>query len=694
MSANEKKFVTQSFLDQIEDEDVLAAILKLRHHGKQPEFLPVKDKTPVLHRLLDHWVKLTDEQRPLEDKTAVKNQYMDELDDDDVFAALQAMQRKIPPHMKTPYREIDLNHLRREELQLILPPSMRKHLVADEGEDGKVDESLDEVPRVESFNTLLQQTQSSKNSSEYVASLSQKSRERIATSKQYDMPEQETSIETDEIAFKQISQEETEETPAEAVAEASLQFDGVYEWRVLSVVEKVEKQEVEAQDLLQGQDHQIDMPKRRGFFKKIMWVGKHASAAASDHIEPKSPMLQVEDSQECKLVNDGTDVQDEKPKRRKTQTRRWLVNSAKTIDEVESTGSPNQSDLGPELRSFDNEDVHTQARRQSRHPRQMEQLRNRWRSARKESTAGNSHEEVDDGESQRTEVLVEERSLENQETIPSFDERHEKSPGQVKRREKLLQTRRKQSSDELADHVVPAFLPHQYIVETHADPSLSFDGALSSQRSSSLISEVRQNGALEDYNNVRYRGESGCIEKKNARRRVRLNERNSKYPHSVHLAPNVSCGAATSDDIESKVLRATDLVCGDGNVSTIKSTARTDGFKAKSNPRDRSHSFFGGRAVYQDDLIPYTRSGSSTRERASDQQGGQVFDRILDYFEEKIGCQNDELYIEGDDDESFAESSLAYSRAESSVIFTPRKTSLSSTEASTVEDEGAIAIYK
>jgi hypothetical protein len=1077
MSASEKKFAAKSFLDQIDDEDVLAAILKLRRHGKS-ELLPVKDETPVLHRLLDHSVKLVDEQRPLENKRVVKNQYVDELDDDDVFEALQAMQRKMPPHMKALYREIDLNHQRREESQLILPPSMRKYPVAGESEDGKVDDSLDEVPRVDSFNTLLQQTQSSKNSSTF----SRKSRGRVATGKQYDMPEQETSIETDEIAFKQILRNETEEAAAEAVAGVSLRFDGVFEWKVVSAEEKAEEQEVEAQDLSQGQDHQIERPKRRGFFKKIMSAGNYASAAASKYIEPENPLLQVEDSQECELVNSANDVQDENPRRRrlsrkmlsvgnlahtasdesatwqaeetremaesrgepdpphedheietplrlgllrrssrssvnlatadvqessswqvesvqqseasreaaltayvqdvilpargrhrsrkpklrtvlrgirvaasranpfapgdsdeeddsshvedeeishevfetenafdtrsvvslldqdhdlekpkglgllkrimkasrsransfvsdenhqeedssqvkgdrqrevpetekdkknavslldqeqenriekpnrrgllkkmlsssslaafvvgpeesehedspfqverdqiekpnrrgllkklsssslatflgpyqsehesspfqveedlrrdevesklvvhtqndalspgeshhmkkskknwlvkrvrstgdlasvwahdqhdqesvsyqldedqrrvaakaavsdcgasspyeshliKTQIRRWLVNSAKTIDNIESTGAPNQSDLGPELRSFDSEDVHTQARRQSKHPRQMEQLRNRWRSVRKEFTAGKPHEEADDEESRRAEMLAEKRSLENQETIPSFDEKHEKSPGHVTRLKKLLQTRKKQSSGELVDHVEPEFLPRQYKV-THAGPSLSFDGALSSQRSNSLISEICQKGALEHYDNVRYGDECEYFEKKNARRLARLNEQKSNYPHSVHAGPNLSCGAATGGGIESKVLRETDLVCGDGNASAIKSTARPYGLKAKTNHRGRSHSFLGGRAVYRDDLIPYSCSGSSTRERASDHPGDQIFDRILDYFEEKIGCQN-----EGDDDESFAESSLAF------------------TAASTVDDEKTVAI--
>lgn len=1055
MSANGKKYVTRSFLDQIDDEDVLAAILKLRRRGNQPELLPVKDKTPVLHRLLEQSAKLIDEQRTLENKIAVKNQYVEEFDDDDVFAALHSMQRKMPPQMKALYREIDLNHQGHEKSQLILPPSMRKRLVAEEEEDGKVDDSLDKVPRAESFNTTLQNTQISKNSSEHVAALSKNRSEHVATSKQYDMPEQETSIERDEIAFRHLSREETEETATEAVAGVSLQFDGVYEWKVVSVAEKIEKEEVEAQDSSQGQDKQIEKLKRRGFFKKMLSVGNSASAAASDHIAPESPLLRLEHDQDCEVAVNGNDaenhvsvqVQDrqiEKPKRRgllrkmlaytasdesaswqldeardavearselelpdedheiekpkrfgllrrsrssgnlatadiqdsssrqvegaqqsevsreaalsafvqdvilpskgkhrfrtpklrtvlrgiraaasranpftpgdsddggnsshvedenekvsrevletenefdsrsgaslldqdhdfkkskfrgllkrikasrsrantlvsddndqeeaiqqrevaesekdfeirslvspldreqdhqieksgrhgllkkmlssaslpkllgpaksehessplqvneglrgeeseatlasspresnlmkkskqtwlvkrvrstgdlasmwaqyqhdheilsyqldedqgreapdaalsdcgisspyeshriKTQKRRWLVNSAKSIDAAESDGSPNQSDLDPKLRSFDNQDVHTQACRRSRNPRHMEQLRSRWRSARKEAATGKSHEEVDGEESQRAGVLVEEHSLQNQETIPSVAE----SPGHLTRLKKRLLIRRKQSSEESADHAVPDFLPHQHAVETHADPSPKSDSVLPPEHSSSLISEIRQQGDLDNYDNISYHDESGYIELKNARRRARLKERKLKYPHSVHPTPNVSCGAANSDDIESKVLRATDLVCGDGNASTVRSTARTDGFKAKSNPSDRSHSFFGVRALCQDDLIPYTCNGSSTGERASDHQDGQIFDRILDYFE-KIGCQNEELFIEGDDDESFAGSSLAYSRAESSAIFTQRKTSLASTEASTVEDDGTITI--
>jgi hypothetical protein len=1000
MSAINKKFATQSFLDQVDDEDVLAAILKLRRHGKQPELLPAKDKTPVLHRLLDHSVKLVDEQRPLENKTAVKNQYMDELDDDDVFAALQAMQRKMPPHMRTLYREIDLNHQRREDAQLILPPSMRKQPIASEGEDGKVDDSLDEMPR-----------------------------------------------------------EETEETATEAVAGVSLQFDGAYEWNVVSVAKRAEKHEAEAQDSSYGQDHRNEKPKRRGFFKKIMSVGNPTSAATSDHIEPETnceladngndadnhlsvqvqehqiekpkrrgllrKMLSVgnlahtasdesegaswqveetremvemrsepglpdedhaigkptrlgllrrsrssgnlvtavqessswqvesvqqsEESREAALSayvqnvilprkgrhrfrkpklrsvlkgirvaasranpfvpgdsdeeDDSSQVEDEElsrevletkmefdarsaaslvdqdhdfekskghgllkrfmkasrsransfvsdencqeedlsqvegkrqrempemdfdarsaaslvdqdydfgklnrrgllkkmlssaslasfvgpaqndspfqveqdfrreeqkstlsgytqnsalspgesnrmkkskqnglvkrvkstgdlasvwaqdqhdPQQRsypldedqrrvaheavlsdcgvsspyeshriKTQKRRWLVNSAKSMDAAESTEFPKESDLDPVLRCFDNQDAQTQAHRRNprhpRHPRHMEQLRSCWRSARKEPAT-----EVEDDESQRVGVLVEERSLESQPLIPSFDEKHHKSPGHERRLKKLLQIRRKESSEESADFAVhlPAFLPHQYTVETHSDPSPNADSVILSQRSSSLNSEIRQKGALEDYDNVSYRDESGYIERKNARRRARLAEREFKYPHSVHPPSNVTCSAATSDDMESKVLRATDLVCGDGN--TVKSIARTDGFTAKSNRRERSHSLFGGRGACQGDPIPYTCTVSSIGERASDHKDGQVFDRILDYFEEKIGCQNDELYIEGEGDESFADSSYAYSRTESSLIYT-RKTSLS-TEASTVENEGTIAI--
>jgi hypothetical protein len=65
MAAHQQKFVTQSFLDQIDDEDVLTAILQLRRRGNQPELLPTKDRTPVLHRLRERSPIQKARERPL-----------------------------------------------------------------------------------------------------------------------------------------------------------------------------------------------------------------------------------------------------------------------------------------------------------------------------------------------------------------------------------------------------------------------------------------------------------------------------------------------------------------------------------------------------------------------------------------------------------------------------------------------------
>jgi hypothetical protein len=252
-AAASKKMVNQSFLDQIDDEDVLAAILKLRRRGTkqpEPELLSEKDKDPVdpvLHRLQRrHSAKLEAEQRSREKRTRVKSEYMDELDDDDVFAALQAMRHKMPPEMKLRYKDIDLKQKKREEPplvekpHLILPPSLRKPS-ASEGEDGRTLDSLEEAPTIGSFNTILEQTQGSVTSFEQVASLSENNSEQVATRKVYDAPEYDMSVETDEITFKQLAKKES---PTQAVEQESespdFESEELYEWKVISVEPRTE----------------------------------------------------------------------------------------------------------------------------------------------------------------------------------------------------------------------------------------------------------------------------------------------------------------------------------------------------------------------------------------------------------------------------------------------------------------------